>query len=362
MEELGFMKTSSMKWGSLLNVLVVLCISSTVVASAPQYSITPVPMESVAALNDNGQVVGYSYDYDAWKSRAYVWQNGVTTEINTDSFGGDLNRVMGINNGGLAVGYSSGSGISPRTFIWGNGVTTDIGVNGAVSRTVNDLGYVAGYFNTTNYTHAFVWKNGQVTELGSLSGNVAMPYGINNAGQIVGWSGPGGQQTDHAFIWEDGIMTDLGTLGGTFSAAFAISNSGQVVGVSRINGLNHAFIWQNGTMTDLGTLGGQSSAASINDLGQIVGGSFVGEDMDIPHAFIFTDGQMRDINAMLPENSGWNYLASASDINNKGQIIGMGYLTDGTYSAFLMTPTPEPATLLLFGLGGMAIRKFKNRS
>ena len=54
-------------------------------------------------------------------------------------------------------------------------------------------------------------------------------------------------------------LTDLGTLGGTYSQAVAINEAGQVIGNSSYLAddadLQHAFVWQGGVMTDLGTLG-----------------------------------------------------------------------------------------------------------
>ena len=68
--------------------------------------------------------------------------------------------------------------------------------------------------------------------------------GINDAGQVVGWSDTaGGDQ--HAFITgSNGMgMRDLGDLGGKNSRALDINNAGQVVGGSRTaSGADHAFI------------------------------------------------------------------------------------------------------------------------
>jgi len=93
-------------------------------------------------------------------------------------------------------------------------------------------------------------------------------------------------------------ITDLGTLGGNESNALGINNSGQIVGYSRTNSnLDHAFLWDRGSMVDLGTLGGDTSrAADINDFGQIAGTSFrqIGP-IHTPHAFLWENGAMTDL-------------------------------------------------------------------
>jgi probable HAF family extracellular repeat protein len=79
----------------------------------------------------------------------------------------------------------------------------------------------------------------------------------------------------HAFLWRDGEMTDLGTLGGSFSRAESINDRGQVVGLAETaTGESHAFVWQDGRMVDLGALTdgpGSSVATKITDRGHVIG-------------------------------------------------------------------------------------------
>ena len=79
----------------------------------------------------------------------------------------------------------------------------------------------------------------------------------------------------HAFLWKNGVMTDLGTVAGqTRSTAEGINSKGQVVGDANGNG----WLWENGSIVDLNTLvlpGATlhvAGAAAINDLGEIVAG------------------------------------------------------------------------------------------
>jgi probable HAF family extracellular repeat protein len=81
----------------------------------------------------------------------------------------------------------------------------------------------------TGVGHAFLWQNGSMTDLGTLGfgtnflGQVVVvgernlqasrASAINERGQIVGWSTTKTGQT-HAFVWQNGRMIDLGTLKG----------------------------------------------------------------------------------------------------------------------------------------------------
>jgi probable HAF family extracellular repeat protein len=140
--------------------------------------------------------------------------------------------------------------------------------------------------------HAFLWQDGEMTDLGTLGGATSAVgegsgvigllwpgfigavndrQAFNEAGQVAGTSQTASGD-EHAFLWQDGEMTDLGTLGGSSSSAYAVNNRGQVVGVSETaSGEQHAFLWQDGEMTDLGALAGEGLATDINDHGQIVG-------------------------------------------------------------------------------------------
>ncbi len=96
---------------------------------------------------------------------------------------------------------------------------------------------------------AFLWNgtNG-MTDLGALvSGGQSHAYGINDAGEVVGWdvmsSGP-----YHAFLWSGGVMTDLNALlspsssGWVLEEANGINDHGQIAGFGTINGQIHGFL------------------------------------------------------------------------------------------------------------------------
>jgi len=203
---------------------------------------------------------------------------------------------------------------------------TDLGSAYWNSIAINNLGQVAGGGApnaSQSIFHAFVRDtNGQIFDFGTLGGPNSIAFGINDAGQVTGWSDkiidhPNPYIAQHAFIVDaNHIMTDLG---GNMSFGNAINTSGQVAGTA--NG--GAFITSpTGEMIGLGGLPGlkYSEGYGINDLGQVVGDSWFGSS-DISNVFVTDSNGNRS-------TIGWGH---GSDINNLGQITGY---SNFVYSSF----------------------------
>jgi probable HAF family extracellular repeat protein len=179
---------------------------------------------------------------------------------------------------------------------------------------ISESGDVAG----VSGGRAFLYHNGQLTDLGTLGGSFSLAGALNDSGQVVGASSLPGDQAVHAFLYRAGRMTDLGSLGGGFSFANGISQSVSfIVGESATStGSSHAFLYRAGRLRDLGTLGGDfATAAAVNDSGQIVGGSSLAGDLTA-HAFLISRSLMKDINPGIPGG----VISRASAINQNGRV------------------------------------------
>jgi probable HAF family extracellular repeat protein len=189
--------------------------------------------------------------------------------------------------------------------------------------------------------HAFILINGFYSDLGVLpGGDWSSASGINQSGTVVGDSSVSSGNF-RGFVWNpQSGMVEIGTLGGLNSHATAINHSGEVVGHASLpSGYEHAFSAVGAIMTDLGTLGGSSYAYGINDSATIVGYSWPASS-DNPHAFVYLNGIMIDLNSLIPSGAGWQLL-EAYGINNSGQIVGEGLL-NGKSHAFRLDPALVP--------------------
>jgi len=242
---------------------------------------------------------------------------------------------------------------------------------------INDRGDVVGTGARTDsltqqiLTRALIWRNGTLTELGTLPAPYdygASASNINRSRSVVGTS-KAADGTSHAFLWQAGAMTDLGTFGGPSSAAVAINNLDQIVGWAETKAsyvlkgrrvyVRHAFVWQQGAMTDLGTLGCGvcpdhefSSAVDINDSGEIVG--FTSSANEVPISFRWSRGTMRPLTGLSSGDQ-----VESGGINARGEVIG----TDDSqsYTPILWRGDSAPTSLsgVCSGLGpGLAINNF----
>lgn len=306
--------------------------------AAPSYSIASLGVlpggwhvSDVSGINDAGQVVGEIYTSEG--THAFPWDpvNGMRT-LGTLAGGLGSSSTRGIDNAGQVVGQTSTS-------------TGSAGDN----------------------HHAYLWDAvAGMRDLGTLPASQRRDsdaFGINDAGQVVGVSDTS-TGYNHAFIWDEVTgMRDLGVLlgGSDRSLAFDINDASQMVGISYSSWDDtQAFLWDpvNG-MQDLGDLPGHviSFSSSINDVGQVVGGS---NTPTSGHAFLWDAVHgMRDLNDLIDRAAGW-ILEFAEDINSGGQIVGYGTGPNGYPEAFLLTPSettplPEPGTFVLLGTGLMGL-------
>ena len=359
-----------MNWRILtLGLIVAISVNVVPAKAVVQYTFTdlgtlPGGTSSAAyAINDNGQVVGYS-DTASGYNHAYIWSQGLMTDIVPS---GVSSAAEGINNNGQVVGRYNDSYSQGHAFLYGNGVLTTVAVPPeelwSEADGINDSGQIAGTYGTQQISfRAFLNTKGTAIDLGTLGGNLSVVRGINNAGQVVGvsalYNNGYPDNISHAFLYSNGVMKDLGTLAGPSntgvdSEATAINDKGQVVGVSG-TASNNAFLYSGGTMTDLGTLGGSGSTATgINESGQIVGWSMTTDD-SAQHAYLYSGGTMIDLNSLIDPNSGWT-LVWAHAINNSGQIVGEGTNESGETHGFLLTPVPEPSTFVLLGVSAFGL-------
>ncbi len=124
--------------------------------------------------------------------------------------GYDPSCAYGINASGQVVGEIGQSG-SQQAFLYSNGVTTNLGAPPgewwAIATGINNNGQIVGYSNSY-YFHAFVYSGGQWNTMGLPQGYTTSSwgYGINDSGQVVG------ESDSHAYLYSGGTATQLTSL------------------------------------------------------------------------------------------------------------------------------------------------------
>ncbi|MBU1042877.1 MAG: immunoglobulin domain-containing protein [Candidatus Omnitrophica bacterium] len=269
-----------------------------------------------------------------------------------------------INNNAQIVGRENYQGVL-KPVLWDQGIETVISDSQGLAMAINESGQVVGHIGTphTDNVKAFLWQNNSLTYL-NIEGIEEGCYAsdINESGKIAGG------QNGTVGYWEDGnfavvdesysIVAPPTSTTITYWVS-AINNTEDIVGnrlASSINGGG----WAGGCYWDydqsLEILSSQTK--DINDNKEIVGLNTIrlsdGEEISIDldsnsinnsdiivgssngHASIYEAGIIKDINDLIPQNSGW-VLTLARAINDLGQIVCYGTL-NGVNKVCLLTP------------------------
>jgi probable HAF family extracellular repeat protein len=294
-----------------------------------------------AGINESGQVVGTLQDLPYGDITAFVWDRATGIRA-LGHFQGRGTEGSGINDDGQVAGSAVGTVYNPGfAFRWDpeagfERLDPPPNVFGSSGSGINDAGEVAGAAQVSGPYPVRWTSDGEVQLLGSLGANQGIALGINEGGQIVGYS-RNSRGYPRPFLWTPGAgMIDLGTFrGGQSSAgiASAVNDLGHVAGDADTSDIGRAFLWRGGRLIGIGPE--LSYAYALNELDHVVGQFYVGGG--VHHAFRWRGGTFRDLNALIPAGRGI-VLNDARGINDAGWIVANGTSSRGKLRAFLLIP------------------------
>jgi probable HAF family extracellular repeat protein len=234
-------------------------------------------------------------------------------------------QVTGLSYTSSTYKYSCGYPVRTCTahtyhaFLYSNGTMTDLGTlsgHNSQGNAINLSGQVAGASNTSKGgTDATLWTGKKASDLGALAplaGSYSIAYGINDSGQVVGsW---GTNASSQPFLYSNGAITALpepSDFTASGCQARGINNTGQIAGIcADANGNGHLVRWSNGTVTDLGSVGSIGGVENIENMsmsnnGQIAGWAATGT------AFVYSNGTITNPSNFWP-----------NAINDNGVMVG----------------------------------------
>ncbi len=244
--------------------------------------LTSFPAQSHAvAINDNDVAVGDDFEYQAGKSEMSLGTVNPAVTL----------QALGIDNSGKIYGLAFQAGVAgcdggltllstsaPPNVIGGQSSTLVVSRSGKVALD----GYTRSGSGCMGTISPYYYPNNTPVPLPSnltLDVTTSLLSGINDAGDVVGYSQQNGTAKIVTFFAHHGTATEIAPPSGyQFLQAAAINNADWIVGNESNQKAEHAFVWINGTITDLNTRLSAScsqwvlqTATGINDAGYIIG-------------------------------------------------------------------------------------------
>src|SRR5271165_2918267 len=390
----------------------ILCIAA--LAQAPQFTITDLgslpgfPACTATGLSQSGNnVTGYCVSQigqdllDNPTTHGFLYSNGTLSDLNLNlkSLSSPLPTV--VNDSGVIAGANVDISVAKATvsveafIIQQNGqpngsLTLPQGqMQGVLPFALNNNGQLAGSLIDVSTISRNLFLNSNAVLYTVSSGATSIlragdaAFGMNANGEVAGASVAQNGGAVHPLLFQNGKTPMLTVLSPyQQSLATSVNDSGVAAGVAfdfNFGGgfndpqaLAHAVIFNaNGSVTDLGVVGSDQSsiATGINNNGWAVGFSnqnppdftiqlqaILEFPKGLTRAFVYANGKMYDLNALLVNGTGWS-LGYATAINNNGQIVGTGLLqtSSGTVQhGFLLTPMTGAPIPAITGVAGVA--------
>jgi probable HAF family extracellular repeat protein len=257
------------------------------------------------------------------------------TDLGT--LGGNDSIATGINSSGQVVGDSYTSSGAEHAFLYSNGQMTDLGTlpspysGESFAGKINDAGQIVGVSEnpSTGARQGFLYSNGSIASLSNTT--IALPQAINNQGLIGGvlqLQEFGGD----SFLYSNGVLNDIGNFGEPASAVVGINNNGTAL-ISNTTGgpFEDVMLYKNGNVDDLGDFSqyGLSGVAfsAINDNNQLTLTTLINGTQ---HTYLYSQGSLTPLGSL-----GGRLGAQSLALNDSGQIVGQSQASGGGDVAFL---------------------------
>lgn len=248
--------------------------------------LTPAGYSRALDINDLGWIAGDAATTTG-AGHAVLWKNGAPKDLGVPS-GYFYSFATAVNGLGQVVGSASTTPQFRVAFLYERGKMRVIGPGGSTASGINDSGVVIGNrMVPAPNAHVDCWSlmpNGNLQYLPKLGGASCSASAVNQSGDIVG-SSQIATGVSHAVLYRQGVLLDLGGLGGASAAALSLNNLGVIVGVASLpNGVTHAALFDiAGYPVDLNSLLDATGvgyevveARRVNDQGVIAGTALLG--------------------------------------------------------------------------------------
>jgi probable HAF family extracellular repeat protein len=355
-----------------------------------KYHVTPIAVGSGEGVNDKGDVVGTldlgpitAFEYENHQ-HAFLYKKGKITDLGVfvdprnppnNTYGNAVNDSDVVVGNIIDHGPNGTSEGRLDAFLWRNGQLIDIaqgttdGGAQATAVAINNSGDVVGSYDAGpplhlypgfGFSHAYLYRNNLLTDIGTLGGSLSYGRGINNADQIVGTSTetPGlypQPPVSKAFLYSNGRMVAIGGAQSSNFGPAAINDNGWVTGtLFSSDHSENAVLYINGRFLYLGNLPGfvGSEGVSINNSGVAVGNllgnvtaTYTYDGTIYTYSYVAStgvfvyNGRIQNLNDLV--DGGWK-ITAVGHINDAGQIAATGNLPGSTEPyALLLTKTKD---------------------